>query len=102
MLGIVLSIVLFVSIIAAAGWWLGIVGAPSDFFVGVEFAYNEDAGDTDVLVNDLKILVDKVKDYTNLFVVGSIAISFNQTSIPASSFFTPRGQRRSTSTRVPS
>ncbi len=79
-LGIALIGVLFVSIITA-GWWLGIVDAPSDFFVGVEFAYNEDAGDAEALVNDLKALVDEVKDYTNMFVVGSIEISFNQTAL---------------------
>lgn len=45
-----------------------------DFFVGVEFAYSDD-------VSDLKALVDKVKDYTNLFVIGSLPITFNQTGL---------------------
>jgi len=80
-LAIVLITVLSVSFIAAAGWWLGIASAPSDFFVGVEFAYNEDAGDSAALVEDLKVLVDEVKGYTNMFVVGSIEISFNQTAL---------------------
>ena len=79
-LGIALIVVLFVSIIATE-LWLNNGSSASDFFVGVEFAYNEDAGDVNVLVNDLKDLVDKVKDYTNLFVIGSIEISFNQTSL---------------------
>jgi hypothetical protein len=78
-LGIALIVVLSVSIAATVNWWFSSVGAPSDFFVGVEFAYNEDAGDPEVLVKDLKALVDEVKDYTNLFVIGSIEISFNQT-----------------------
>ena len=41
-----------------------------EFFVGVEFAYGD--------VGDLKDLVDKVKNYTNLVVIGSPEISFNQ------------------------
>jgi len=42
-----------------------------EFFVGVEFAYGN--------VSGCKDLVDKVKSYTNLFVVGSLEISFDQT-----------------------
>ena len=80
LLGIAIIAVISVSVIAT-GWWLDRGDPPSDFFVGVEFAYNEDAGDAYVLVNDLKNLVDKVKDYTNLFVIGSIEISFNQTAL---------------------
>ncbi|MCW4047375.1 MAG: hypothetical protein NWE99_07430 [Candidatus Bathyarchaeota archaeon] len=45
-----------------------------DFYVGVEFAYSDS-------INDLKALVDKVKDYTNLFVIGSIEITFNKTAL---------------------
>ena len=73
-LGIVLIVVLFISIIVAAGWWLGSINSNEEFFVGVEFAYSGNA-------NDVKNLVDKVKDYTNLFVIGSIEISFNQTAL---------------------
>jgi len=73
-LGIILIAVLFVSIIVAAGWWLGSVNSNAEFFVGVEFAYSGN-------VSDVKSLVDKVKDYTNLFVIGSIEISFNQTAL---------------------
>ena len=57
-LGIALISVLAISIVAAAYWWLD--SADSEFFVGVEFAYSGN-------VNDLKALVDKVKDYTNVF-----------------------------------
>ncbi len=73
--GFALIVILSVSTIAAAAnWWLNSVEATPDFFVGVEFAYSGD-------VNDVKALVDKVKDYTNLFVIGSIEISFNQTAL---------------------
>jgi len=44
----------------------------SQFFVGVEMAY------ANPTFNDVKDLVDKVKDYTNLFVIGSPEISLNQ------------------------
>jgi hypothetical protein len=73
-LGIILIVVLFVSIIAAVEWWLGSVRSTSEVFVGVEFAYSDN-------VSDLKDLVNKVKNYTNLFVIGSIEISFNQTAL---------------------
>ena len=72
-LGIILILILSISIIATIKW-LGEAHSTSEFFVGVEFAYSDD-------VNDLKALVNKVKDYTNLFVIGSLGISFNQTAL---------------------
>jgi hypothetical protein len=45
-----------------------------EFFVGVESAYSDNA-------SDLKDLVDKVKNYTNLFVIGTPEISLNQTAL---------------------
>ncbi len=47
------------------------------FYVGVEYAYADDTA-------QLKGLVDKVKEYTNLFVIGSLAISFNRTALDVS------------------
>ena len=44
-----------------------------DFWFGVEMAYSN------ATFNDVKTLVDEVKDYTNLFVIGSPEISMNQT-----------------------
>jgi len=73
-LGIILIVVLSVSIIATADWWLGSLSATSEFFVGVEFAYSGN-------VSDVTALVDKVKNYTNLFVIGSIEISFNRIAL---------------------
>ena len=72
-LGIILIAVLSVSIIATIEW-LGNVHSDTEFFVGVEFAYSDNVG-------DLKDLVDKVKNYTNLFVMGALEISFNQTAL---------------------
>jgi hypothetical protein len=65
---VVLSVSLFVTI-----KWLSSV-SDLDFYMGVEFAYSDD-------VSDLKALVDKVRDYTNLFVIGSLPITFNQTTL---------------------
>ncbi len=47
------------------------------FYVGVEYAYADDSA-------QLKALVDKVENYTNLFVIGSIAVSFNRTALDGS------------------
>jgi len=77
---IILIAVLSISIIVA-NRWLNSFDSTPEFFVGVEFAYNSDAGEVKVLVNDLKEMVDKVRDYTNVFVIGSIEISFNQAAL---------------------
>jgi hypothetical protein len=45
--------------------------APSDIFVGVEMAYDG--------VDDAKKLIDKIKDFTNLFVIGTPDITHNIT-----------------------
>jgi hypothetical protein len=50
---------------------------PREFYVGVEFAYGDEA-------SQVKTLVDKVKDYTNLFVIGSIGVTFNRTALDES------------------
>ena len=47
------------------------------FYVGVEFAYGNQ-------FSQLKALVDKVKNYTNLFVMGSVTLSFNRTALDES------------------
>jgi hypothetical protein len=78
--GIVLIAVLSVSIAATIDL-LANVNSASEFYVGVEFAYDKSSGDTEELLGYLKAMVDKVKDYTNLFVIGSIEITFNQTAL---------------------
>lgn len=57
--------------------WLDPVYPDKEFFFGVEFAYSGE-------INDLKNLVDKVKNYTNLFVIGAVEISFDQSLLNAS------------------
>jgi hypothetical protein len=75
-LGFALIVVLSVSIVATIDW-LGNGNSASEFFVGVEFAYSNN-------VEDLKSLVDKVKDYTNLFVLGAVDMTFNKTALDES------------------
>ena len=80
LLTIALILTIVLSLIAAISWF-NIQGRPTpEFFVGVEFAYSYiDNVDSKVIVNDLKSLVDQVRNYTNLFVIGSIEVSLNQT-----------------------
>jgi hypothetical protein len=49
----------------------------SPFYVGVEFAYGNQ-------FSQLKPLVDQVKNYTNLFVIGSVYLTFNRTALDES------------------
>jgi len=79
-LAITLVAIIFMSLFAINEWFSN-YQSTREFFVGVEFAYDENAGNVEELVDDLKVLVDKVKDYTNLFVIGSLEISFNQTAL---------------------
>jgi hypothetical protein len=76
LLGVVLIAVLSASIVATIDL-LGSAHSTSEFFVGVEFAYSDN-------VDDLKDLVDKVKDHTNLFVIGSVNMTFNRTALDES------------------
>ena len=47
------------------------------FYLGVEYAYGNQT-------SEVKALVDKVKDYTNLFVIGSVQLTFNRTALDES------------------
>jgi len=50
------------------------------FYVGVEYAYgNNQTGQAQV--SQVQALVDKVKDYTNLFVIGSVGLTFDRTAL---------------------
>jgi len=46
-----------------------------EFYVGVEVAY------TNTNVSDVRAMVDKVKSYTNLFVIGSVELTYNETTL---------------------
>jgi hypothetical protein len=71
-LTIALIAIILSSLFAINEWFSNQQSTP-EFFVGVEFAYDN--------ASDLKDLVDKVKNYTNLFIIGSLEISFNQTAL---------------------
>jgi hypothetical protein len=47
--------------------------APLDVFVGVDVAYDD--------VEGIKMLVDEISSYTNLFVIGSTGITYNVTKV---------------------
>ena len=50
------------------------------FYVGVEYAYGNNQT-AEFQISQIEALVNKVKDYTNLFVVGDISLTFNQTTL---------------------
>src|SRR3989337_3826674 len=62
--------IILVSIFAALIW----LDAP-EFYVGVEVAY------TNANASDVKAMVDKIKNYTNLVVIGSPEISISQSAL---------------------
>lgn len=55
--------------------------ATPSFFVGVEYAYGYNNQTAQVQLSQLQALVEKVKDYTNLFVIGSLGLTFDQTAL---------------------
>jgi hypothetical protein len=73
LLVIALILIIAVSLFVTIDWFNNYRQSTPEFLVGVECAYGN--------VRDLKDLVDKVKTYTNLFVIGSLEISFNQTAL---------------------
>jgi hypothetical protein len=71
---IILVIVISVSVFAA----LQLIKAPAEtpeFYVGVEVAY------ANANASDVKVMVDRVKNYTNLIVIGTPEISINETAL---------------------
>ena len=54
--------------------------ASRQFYVGVEYAYGNNQT-AQAQVSQIQALVDKVKDYTNLFVMGSVGLTFDRTAL---------------------
>ncbi len=50
------------------------------FYVGVEYAHGNNQTE-EVKIDQIQALVNKVKDYTNLFVMGDVSLTFNQTAL---------------------
>ena len=71
MLIVLVSITLFIVLRSASD--SPIRDHPNDFFIGVTFSSNTTV--------EAKVLIDKVKDYTNLLVVASGPVSKNETSL---------------------
>lgn len=75
-LAVIAILIVSISIVISANWFTSTSPA-KEFYVGVEYAYGDKAA-------ELKALVDKVKTYTNLFVIGSVGISYNQSALTES------------------
>jgi hypothetical protein len=71
---VVLVAVVLVSVFVASQWQKWTTPFP-DFFVGVEVAY------PNATAADVKVMVDRVKGYTNLVVVGAPEISLNESAL---------------------
>ena len=80
LLGIVLVVIIVASLFLVAVF-LGSRASSREFYVGVEYAYGD--GDDDVA--EVMTLVDKVKDYTNFFVIGLSGLTFNRTALDEAS-----------------
>ena len=76
LIAILLMVVIILSLFLALNWYSSKT-SNRQFYVGVEYAYGSQAG-------EVKALVDKVKDYTNLFVIGSVELTFNKTALDES------------------
>lgn len=70
---VTLVAIVALSLFAALNWFSSNQSA-EEFYLGVEFAYGDQPG-------QVQALVDKVKTYTNLMVIGSVELTFNQTAL---------------------
>jgi hypothetical protein len=75
---IVTIAIIVVSLFIALNWFSANQILPREYYVGVEYAYGNQ-------ISEVKALVDKVKDYTNLFILGSVELSFNRTALTEAS-----------------
>ena len=67
-----LVVIVVLSLFLVQNWFSTNDGSPREFYVGVMFAYGNQT-------SEVKALVDKVKEYTNLFVLGSVDLFHNET-----------------------
>jgi hypothetical protein len=70
---VALVAVVVLSLFAALNWFSSNQAA-DDFYLGVEFAYGDQP-------SQVSALVDKVRGYTNLMVLGSVELTFNRTAL---------------------
>jgi hypothetical protein len=77
----VLVVIIVAASFLAASQFASVKQEP-EFFVGVEYAYSYPNGTAaSVMVDDVKVLVDRVKNFTNLFVFGNPQLTFNATAL---------------------
>ena len=76
-LTLALIVIILFSLFAALVW-LDVPSENPEFYVGVEVAYKN------TNVSDVRDMVDKVRNYTNLFVIGSIELTYNETALDES------------------
>ena len=74
---IFLIAVILVSFVAALYWSKPSVAFP-EFYVGIEIAYQN------ATVSDVRTMVDRVKGYTNVFVIGSVELTYNESALDES------------------
>ena len=72
-LAIVLVIVIIASLFITLNWMNS--GTISNCYVGVEVAY------TNTSTSDIRSMVDRVKSYTNVLVIGSVELTYNETAL---------------------
>jgi hypothetical protein len=78
-LGLTLALIVIILIsLFAALVWLDVPSENPEFYFGVEVAYKN------TNVSDVRDMVDKVRNYTNLFVIGSIELTYNETALDES------------------
>ncbi|HLN45536.1 MAG TPA: hypothetical protein VK209_07500 [Candidatus Sulfotelmatobacter sp.] len=73
LLTIVLIVVILASLFIALNWKNS--STVSNCYVGVEVAY------TNTNTSDIRTMVGRVKDYTNVFVIGSVELTYNETAL---------------------
>lgn len=71
---IVLVAVIIVSLVAVFNFSRPPAKVP-EFYVGVELAYQNST------MSDVRTMVDKVKDYTNVFIIGSVELTYNESAL---------------------
>lgn len=69
-----IAVIVLLSLFLAQNWFSENKEVPREFYVGVMFAYDHE-------ISQVKALVDKVKNYTNLFVLGSVDLFHNETAL---------------------
>ncbi len=69
-----IAVIVLLSLFLVQSWFSENKATPREFYVGVMFAYDHQ-------ISQVKALVDKVKNYTNLFVLGAVDLFNNETAL---------------------